>query len=202
MEFAKGMIIGLLVLLSALSASAQDQEASRQRRVAVESAVTLSATAVAIGGALRAGTGAAQRCSRADDGDGELVGWLGCGMKGGMITMDVVFTALPVALTLGSYLSHLALDGRGRWYAALAGAAVGIGGGLGIVSIPAATHDEGAPMVVGAVAAALFAATIPILALELSHGRQERRAKARPSRVAPVATALQGGAWLGVAGRL
>jgi hypothetical protein len=77
---------------------------------------------------------------------------------------------------------------------------VGIGGGLGIVSIPASMKDDGAPLVVGAVVGALFAVSMPILALELSHGRQRKLERAR--YVAPIATALPNGAWIGIAGTL
>lgn len=192
-------VLWLVLLVSARGVAQDVEETTTERRVGVETAVTLSATAIAIGGGFGAGAATLHSCSE----NALLFLYGGCSYRATSVTAGVTFGLLPIALTLGSYLPHRGLDGKGRWYAALAGAAVGIGGGLGIVSIPASTKDDGAPLVIGAVAGALFAASMPILALELSHGRQRRREeRARPQRMAPIATALPGGGWVGIAGTL
>lgn len=205
--FALSIAVAAAFALPARS-RAQDENASDStlsRRVAVTSAVTVSAVALTIGGGLAAGFGRARRCSDHDD---SLPAWIGCGIAGGTVLLGVTFGVLPVALTLGSYLPHHKLSGRGKWYAALAGAAVGIGAGFGVVNIPLAINDARGPMIAGTAAAALVASSIPVLALELSHKRQrrlapERASTARRTQMMPVASALpQGGAWLGIAGTL
>jgi hypothetical protein len=199
MRFAMWMVWSWLWF--ALPAHAQDTniEATRERRIGVETAVTLSATAVALGGGLGAAAITMNNCQE----QSFLIVGLGCSWRAHSVMMGVTFGLLPLALTMGSYFPHRGLGGKGRWYAALAGAAVGIGGGLGIVSMPASSKDGGAPLVAGAVVGALVAAAMPILALELSHGRQQRRERdARARRFTPVASSLPHGAWIGVAGTL
>ncbi len=200
MWFAKYVVGCWLAVVPTAQAQETSTESTRARRVAIEAAVTLSGTAASIGAGLGVGFGVAQRCQE------RFTYWsegLGCGISGATALLSVTFATLPVALTLGSYLPHRALGGRGKWWTSLLGAAVGIGGGLGIVSLPASAKDDGAPLIAGVVVGSLLATSMPILALELSHGRQQRVAPRHARSVLPMASALpSGGAWVGVAGTL
>jgi hypothetical protein len=172
-------------------------------RVAITSAVSVAATAAVIGGGVAAGLGTARRCN---DYDYSGAGALGCGIAGGAVLLGVSLGVMPVALTLSSYLTHRALDGRGRWYAALAGAGVGLAAGTGVLSLTLSSKDDQG-LLAGTIIGGLIAASVPVLALELSHGRvlaRERRAQTSArSRIMPVASALpNGGAWLGLSGTL
>ncbi|MDB4972006.1 MAG: hypothetical protein JWN48_347, partial [Myxococcaceae bacterium] len=60
----------------------------------------------------------------------------------------------------------------------------------------------------GSIVGGLVAASVPVLALELSHARQMKkereapRASARRTSVMPIASALPSGGWVGIAGTL
>jgi hypothetical protein len=172
-------------------------------RVAITSAVAVAATAAAIGGGVAAGLGTARRCN---DFNNSGAGAIGCGITGGAVLLGVSLGVMPAALTLSSYFTHRALGGRGRWYAALAGAGVGMAAGTGVLSLALSSKDDQG-LLAGTIIGGLIAASVPVLALELSHGRvlaRERRAQTSArSRIMPVASALpNGGAWLGLSGTL
>ncbi|MDB4985017.1 MAG: hypothetical protein JWN04_195, partial [Myxococcaceae bacterium] len=165
----------LLLPARGLAQARGDLEASSKRRIAITSTVTLSAAALAIGGGVGAGFGTARRCHAALPTD-----VIGCGVGGGVVLLGVSLGALPIALTLGSYLPHHGLDGRGKWYAALAGAAVGMGAGLGILSLALDGSDSNAAVLTGSIVGGLVAASVPVLALELSHARQMKKEREAP----------------------
>jgi hypothetical protein len=174
--------------------------------VAVTSAVTLSAAAVTVGAAIGAGVGVARRCTQENE-PLQLVSAVGCGISGAIVLEGITFGVLPVALTLSSYFTHRGLDGRGRWYAALAGSAAGMAAGVGVASLALAIRDTDRSFAAGSVTGVIVAASVPVLALELSHMRRrarERRVETvRRVLVMPVASAVAGGGgWFGIAGTL
>jgi hypothetical protein len=203
------VVVWMAVLPSQVLAQSRTEAgspATPTRRVAVASAVTLGAAALTVGVGIGAGLGVARRCVRENE-PVEIVSAVGCGIGGAIVLEGVTFGVLPVALTLGSYFTHRKLDGGGRWYAALAGSAVGMAAGVGVAGLALAVRDTDRSFAVGSVAGVIVAASVPVLALELSHLRQrarERRVSSiRRTQVMPVASALAGGGgWLGIAGTL
>jgi hypothetical protein len=175
-------------------------------RIGVTSSITVAAASLSVGSGVWAAHSATKNCvDRVGD-----WGFLGCGFRGGAVLMGVTFGTMPIMLTLGSYIPHRSLGGRGQWYAALSGGIVGLGAGIATFSAALSNKEiSNAGLVVGAGVGTLVAASVPVLALELSHMRQRklderRQASARAGKriVTPVATALPGGAWLGVSGTL
>jgi hypothetical protein len=175
-------------------------EVTDARRVMVTSTVSLSAAVLAMGTGLGAGVGVARRCENES-----LVSGFGCGIAGALVIEGFTFVVLPTALTLGTYFAHRGLDGRGRWYAALAGSGAGVAAGVGVLA--ASAKDSDRALVAGAIMGGLVATAMPVLALELSHlrrsGQERRVSRAQRVRVMPVASALpNGGGWLGLVGTL
>jgi hypothetical protein len=86
-----------------------------EHRIGVETAVTLSATAVAIGGGIGAGYTVLRKC---DDELG-LIANFGCSYQATSMTVGVTFALLPVALTWAATSRIAATAARGagtrRW---------------------------------------------------------------------------------------
>jgi hypothetical protein len=200
MLLGKRMLPYLVVLLTWFSAArglAQDRtESSNASRVAVTSAIAVGVTAMTIGVGIAAAQHAMDRCVDRSFG----LGALGCGASGAAVLGAVGIGVLPLALTLGTYLPHRGLDGRGKWYAAFAGTAVGMIAGSGVLAAALGVSDSRASVTTGLVLGGLLAASVPVLALELSHKRRLKLERA--PRMVPVASAVPSGAWVGVAGTL
>jgi hypothetical protein len=205
--FAAVLALALACTPRALAQDAAEHPASKPRgaRIAASWAGSTAGMGLAYGAAILAARAVHSGCAREVEDEEDGFDELGCELDTALAGVAVGLALTPAATTVGSYLPHRFMGGKGPWWTAGLGSLLGMGVALSGAVIPDSL-DASLPVRRAVFAGvSVLAAGVPVLFLEISHGRRSHgeRAEARPARSLAVGlTNLDRGLLLGVKGRL